>query len=297
MTIQLRQRLPILPPRLVLYGTAKVGKSTFAAGATRPVFLPTEDGLGTLDVPVIAGEHGKLETWGDLHEALHVAEQSDAKVIVIDSITAAQDLCFAEVCRGESNAKSIADIPYGKGYPRALTLWLAFLARLDYARSLRKAIILIGHAQVETYADPEGEPYDRHALRLHQQSDGKPSLRAATTEWADVIAFAAQRVYKSKTGKGFDERTVAGGGERVLYTQPSPSRTTGSRYPMPSEMPLTWDAFIGAWKIAVEKARPAPTIEPPPSAPAPAPEPEPTAADLSQPTTTEPTTTPAIETA
>jgi hypothetical protein len=65
MTIQLRQRLPILPPRLVLYGTAKVGKSTFAAGATRPVFLPTEDGLGTLDVPVIAGEHGKLETWAN----------------------------------------------------------------------------------------------------------------------------------------------------------------------------------------------------------------------------------------
>lgn len=265
MTISLRQRGPILPPRLVIYGPPKVGKSTFAATATRPVFLPTEDGLGTLDVPIIAGDTGKLDTWGDLHEALHVAEASEARTIVIDSITAAQDLCFAEVCRQEGAAKSIADIPYGKGYPRALTLWLAFLARLDYARSLRKAIILIGHAQVETYADPEGEPYDRHALRLHQQSDGKPSLRAATTEWADVIAFAAQRVYKSKTGKGFDERTVAGGGERVLYTQPSPSRTTGSRYPMPSEMPLTWAAFIGAWKLAVDAAapKPAPVTEQP----------------------------------
>ncbi len=33
------------PPRIVVHGTQGVGKSTFAAGAYKPIFLPFEDGL------------------------------------------------------------------------------------------------------------------------------------------------------------------------------------------------------------------------------------------------------------
>lgn len=34
-----------MPPRLVLYGTEGIGKSSFAAQVPRPIFVPTEDGL------------------------------------------------------------------------------------------------------------------------------------------------------------------------------------------------------------------------------------------------------------
>ena len=37
------------PPRILIHGVAGVGKTTFAAGAPAPVFICTEDGLGTLD--------------------------------------------------------------------------------------------------------------------------------------------------------------------------------------------------------------------------------------------------------
>ena len=37
-------------PRLLLYGSAGVGKTTFAAQAPKPIFLFTEDGAGTLNV-------------------------------------------------------------------------------------------------------------------------------------------------------------------------------------------------------------------------------------------------------
>lgn len=262
MTIQLRTTRRALPPRLVVYGPPKVGKTTFAAGAPGCVFLPTEDGLGNLDVPVIAGESGKILSWGELLYAVDIAGQVECKTVVIDSITACQDLCFAEVAKREG-VESIADIDYGKGYSRALPLWLGLLARLDMLRQAGRAIILIGHSQVEAYSDPEGEPYDRHALRLYQQKDGKPSLRASTMEWADVLAFASQRVYRSNIGKGFDKRTVAGGGERVLYMQPSPARAAGSRYSLPAELPLTWDAFFGAYRVAAAKpAAPEPSAEP-----------------------------------
>ena len=37
-------------PRILVYGTEGVGKSTFVAGADAPIFIQTEDGLDTLGV-------------------------------------------------------------------------------------------------------------------------------------------------------------------------------------------------------------------------------------------------------
>ncbi len=37
------------PPRLLVYGTEGIGKSTFGASAPKPIFIPTEDGLDNID--------------------------------------------------------------------------------------------------------------------------------------------------------------------------------------------------------------------------------------------------------
>ena len=42
-----------LPPRLLIYGEAGVGKSSFAAAAPKPLFLDLEGGIDGLDVPRI----------------------------------------------------------------------------------------------------------------------------------------------------------------------------------------------------------------------------------------------------
>lgn len=34
------------PPRIMIYGSEGVGKSTFGASAPNPIFIQTEDGLG-----------------------------------------------------------------------------------------------------------------------------------------------------------------------------------------------------------------------------------------------------------
>ncbi len=39
------------PARLLVHGVAGIGKTTLAAGSEKPVFLLTENGLGTLDLP------------------------------------------------------------------------------------------------------------------------------------------------------------------------------------------------------------------------------------------------------
>jgi len=38
-----------MPPRILLYGTEGIGKSTCAAQTPRPIFIQTEDGLGQLE--------------------------------------------------------------------------------------------------------------------------------------------------------------------------------------------------------------------------------------------------------
>ncbi|MFY8072564.1 MAG: AAA family ATPase, partial [Pirellula sp.] len=38
-----------LPPRILVYGTEGVGKSSLAATTPKPIFIQTEDGLGEVD--------------------------------------------------------------------------------------------------------------------------------------------------------------------------------------------------------------------------------------------------------
>ena len=44
----IKGRQPV-PPRLMIYGSEGVGKSTFAANAPKAVFVQTEDGLSEID--------------------------------------------------------------------------------------------------------------------------------------------------------------------------------------------------------------------------------------------------------
>ena len=37
------------PPRLLVFGTEGIGKSTFGSGAPKPVFIQTEDGLDDIE--------------------------------------------------------------------------------------------------------------------------------------------------------------------------------------------------------------------------------------------------------
>lgn len=72
------------PPRVLIHGVAGVGKTTFAGQANKPVFIQTEDGLGTLS----AANFPLSRTFDEVMEALAAlyTEKHDFATVVIDSV-------------------------------------------------------------------------------------------------------------------------------------------------------------------------------------------------------------------
>src|SRR5262249_24742594 len=103
------------------------------------------------------------------------SEPHDYETVVVDSLDWLERLVWDRVCR-DTGAASIqkADGGYGKGYAHALTHWREVVARLDALRNQRgMVVLLIAHANVERFEDPESAAYDRYSPRLHKLVVGR----------------------------------------------------------------------------------------------------------------------------
>jgi hypothetical protein len=225
------------PRRVLLYGTHGIGKSTFGAGSDRPVFVQTEDGLGEIECdkfPLALSYSDALKAL----EALYT-EQHPYRTVVVDSLDWLERLIWAEVCRQRS-VENIEDIGYGKGYVFALTPWREFLTGLDALRNDRgMTVVLIAHARIERFENPETDSYDRYVPRLHKLAS------QVIQEWCDEVLFATYKVYTKQTDEGFSRKKTKGigTGERVLYTTERPSHVAKNRLGLPDELPLDWHAY------------------------------------------------------
>jgi hypothetical protein len=234
------------PPRLLIYGTEGIGKSTTAAQAPNPIFIPTEDGLDQIDCSSfpLAGKLADVEL--ALQSLLN--EKHDFQSVVIDSVDWLERLIWDVLCEqyGVSSIEKV-DGGYAKGYTHALTHWRKVLNDLNALRSKRgMCVILLAHAKVEKFEDPEHSTYDRYSPRLHRHAT------ALITEWADAVLFATRKIITKTEEGGFGrDRTIAAGlgkagGERVLRTLGSPACVAKNRYDLPAELPLSWPALMQA---------------------------------------------------
>lgn len=234
------------PPRIMIYGSEGVGKSTFASLAPNPVFVQTEDGLSEIDT----SKFPLARTFDDVVLQLQAVrdEQHDYGTVVIDSLDWLERLVWDRVC-ADYGVKSIekADGGYGKGYVHALTYWRQIVSLLNDIRARKgMAVILIAHAAVERFEDPEHAAYDRYTPRLHKKAC------SLVCEWVDAVLFASRRMrVDSTTGKAAP--VGADGGERILRTNGSPACIAKNRFGLPTELPLSWSAFVEALKPGAAK--------------------------------------------
>lgn len=218
------------PPRLLIYGPEKMGKTTLASEFPNPVFLQTEKGeSGALELT----SFGHLTSYEQVIEAIGAlaAEENNFQTVVLDSVSALQKLIWDKVCR-DSNVKSIelAGGGYGKGYIEADNLWLEVLDGLNFLRNERgMAVVLIGHAVISRFDDPETQSYSRYDIDLHKRAEGLLKREV------DAILLVKKDVTIKTEGKG--ERARADGGDtRWIYTEGKPAFTAGNRYDMPARL-------------------------------------------------------------
>lgn len=227
-----------LPPRILLYGTEGIGKSTFGASMPDPIFIQTENGLDNIHT----SSFPLAKTLDDVKLQLNalITEQHTFKTMVIDSLDWLERLVFDDVCK-TFGVKCIekADGGYGKGYEHAAnTWWKEILPRLNTIRETRNMIVLlIAHTRVEKYSDPELVT-DRFTPKLHKLSN------AMLCEWCDMILLATR-----ENGATLG----ATGGGRILRTVTSQACVSKNRYSLPEILPLSWVELRKAIEVQKQK--------------------------------------------
>lgn len=241
------------PPRLLLYGVDGIGKTSTAANAPNAIFIPTEEGVGEYDV----ASFPLCKSLADVENAISalVNEDHKYKTLVLDTADWLEWLVWEKLC-SDYNVKGIEKVDggYSKGYKHALGYWRHILDGLDVLRDKKgMAIILLAHAKVEKFEDPETTAYDRYSPRMHK--DASAMLR----EWVDAVLFATRKIITKTEDAGFNKKrtTAAGlganGGDRILRCEGSPACLAKNRFNLPPELPLSWQALEDAIKAGRKK--------------------------------------------
>ncbi|MEM1346528.1 MAG: ATP-binding protein, partial [Pseudomonadota bacterium] len=229
------------PPRLLIYGVPKIGKTSFAAEFPAPIFIQTEEGAGDLDVTTFSEQPlGSFDEVCQAIEALYTGEHG-FETVVLDSLDWLEPLVWRETC-AQNKWASIEAPGYGRGYVEADKHWRFVLDGLNALRERGMSVVLIAHSMVKTHQDPTTEAYDRYEIKLHKRAS------AMVVETVDVIGFLNYSVAAAKEEQGANKGRVrgTGSGQRVLFLDERPAFIAGSRFETPSQLPLHRGQMFGA---------------------------------------------------
>lgn len=238
------------PPRVILSGVEKIGKSTFASQFPAPVFIPVkgEEGIDALDVarfPVCTTFDEVLSALGSL-----VEEDHDFETVVIDSASTLEPLIWDAVC-AEHQVESIEKVGggFGKGYVESVKKWRDLMACLDYLRDEGVASVLITHVSVRSFTDPLTDSYDTYVIDINGKA------QSALLRWSDCILFANAKTFTKTEKVGMKEvKKGVMRDERVLYTQKRPAHPGGGRG-IYGQLPYELKFDYETWSNAVEAAK------------------------------------------
>lgn len=232
------------PLKIVVYGVESVGKTTFAANAPDALIIDLEQGSTNIDANRIEG----INDYEGLINALReiYKESVDYKTIVIDSIEMVEKFCQEKITK-DADVDSIEKVGggYGKGYTASSELFFKVLGALNALWQKGYHIIVIGHAEIKTYINPEGTDYDRFKLRLDKRNE--PVIK----EWAEANLFMNFETFVEKDQGGFQKEKgkARSLGRRCLYTVRQAAYDAKNRYGLPDKILVGKDdPFNSFWK-------------------------------------------------
>jgi hypothetical protein len=239
------------PPRILIHGHEKTGKTTFASLAPNPIFLRTEDGQGTISMSA-----WDIETLQDFFDAvaLLLTEPHDFQSVVIDSVDWFEPMVIASlIANRPKNEKgvdvtSIEDYGYGKGYVYIMEEWQRVFDCLTALRARGMIILMIAHSVSEKVNPPDGSSYDRVGIKLAKAAAEK------FFEYSDLIIHSRKGVILASDNNTKDKKAlkkVVGDASMPieLITTSSSSIRAGNRYAMTGMPPVipfdgnAWDTI------------------------------------------------------
>jgi hypothetical protein len=211
---------------ILLYGSPKLGKSSFASKAPGSLFFECEPGLNHLEVFKVP-----TYSWEAFLEACKLVAKGDHnfKTIVIDTVDNAFKMCSDYVC-AKHGIEYEGDMGHGKGWALVKNEWHRVLTRLA---SLPYGLILISHAVDKTIETRTGE-YTKTQPSLPDRA------RNVVLGLVDIILYGDSIAKKDAAGNV----TI----ERVVRTKPHPTYEAGDRTGrLPELLPLDYEQFVKAF--------------------------------------------------
>ena len=203
---------------ILLYGRAKVGKTTLAAEFPNPVFLATESGHGYLKKKVKICNCSNWSKFIDACKYLAKGEH-DRKTVIIDTIDNLVDSCTEHIC-AEQGIGHPSELAMGKGWALVTSELRRTMTKLSL---LPYTLVMVSHSVKETIETSTGRKYDRWSIAPSGKNKG------IFLNMSDMILF----IDFVKDGDSM---------KRIIRTKPCQSWEAGDRTgKLPAEMPLDYE--------------------------------------------------------
>ena len=209
--------------KVVLYAESGMGKTTLAASAPAPIFVGIDDGGAKIKDPVTGQDLNRVEGITDFQDVRDVLSQpglfSAGKTVVIDTVTALQDLSIPYILRvipvsqKSGPACNLESYGYGKGFRHVYDTMLGILSLADNLTAQGLNVVMIAQNEVMRVANAESEDFLKEGPRLQHTSQG--DVASLFREWADHCLRIG---YQGTVVK--DKKAIAGCTTRAVFTQP-----------------------------------------------------------------------------
>jgi hypothetical protein len=222
------------PKRVVIYGTAGVGKTTFASRFPSPVFIDVEHSTDDMDVQ----RFDAPKNWNTIKQL--VADIRDEpkvpfKTLVVDSIDWVEEACAVAVAKSK-NKKRLSDIGYGKGELGVAEEIKALLdTLLDIQEKHGVNVVLTAHTAVKKFDKPgvvDGQ-FDRYEMKLRKHTS------PLVYEWCNLLLFANFESETIEDGNG-KLKGVGDGTKRVMHTERTDAYDAKNRYGLDNPLPFKY---------------------------------------------------------
>lgn len=219
--------------QILIYGSPKIGKTTFGANIPKSLLLAFE--VGYQEIPGVVAQD--VTSWSEMKLIARQLRKSEARemydTIVIDTASIAYDLCTKFVA-AQNDVTDIGDIPYGKGWGLVQDEFFDTFKALSF---LGYGIVFIAHEKVRVEKSESKGEYTVVSPDLSKRA------YSVINKMVDIMAYITM------------EQNADGTYERVLYTREIPGRLSAgarNKYLAP-KIPFSYEAVLDALDEAIDK--------------------------------------------